>query len=138
VGIISSKSFIVCAIFSFVQNWKNLHYTCEPLLIVEDDRQLCWQEVWGSNWTKHYSKKVGMYFLLIREDNFTWWIKIALLPYTWRNNRRLESTLKEENRKYELTPKFIRWKDLLWLQMCNLCKAMFGPLPKMMFFSISI
>jgi hypothetical protein len=48
-----------------------------------------------------------MSFLLVREDNFTQWIEKALLPCMWQNNMKLESTLKEENWKYELTLEFI-------------------------------
>ncbi len=40
-GIISSKSFIICAIRLFVQNWnktkKKLYCMCEPLLFVNND-----------------------------------------------------------------------------------------------------
>ncbi len=43
-GIISSKSFIICAICSFVQNWKkilkNLYCTCEPFSYLKDDNHV--------------------------------------------------------------------------------------------------
>jgi hypothetical protein len=104
-------------------------------ILVCERWQLCWQGVWGSKWTKRCREKVGMYLPLVKGDNFTQWIRKALLFSLWQSSRRPESTLTEENWKYELTLEFIRWNGWSWLRTQNLHGAMFGPLPKMMFFS---
>jgi len=83
-----------------------------------------------------YNEKVGMYFLLVREDSFTWWIGKALLLFILHNSERLESILKRENHKLELTLEFTYWDGWSWLWNWNLCGAMFGPLLKIMFFNI--
>jgi hypothetical protein len=100
--------------------------------------QLCWYIIWGSKWTRHCNKKVGMYLLLVNEDNFTQWIWKALLLCILHSNKRSKSTLKKDNQKYELTSKLTWWSSWSWLQTQNLYRAVFGPLPKMMFFDTKI
>jgi hypothetical protein len=89
VGIISSKSFIIFAIHYFVQNWKkhkNLYCTCEPLLFVKNDKCVD-KEYEEANERSIATNRWGCIFLLVRKDNFTWWIGKALLPYTWQSTR---------------------------------------------------
>jgi hypothetical protein len=67
----------------------------EPLLFVRDDNYV--DKEYEEPNERGVVVKRGAYFLLVREHSFQQWIGKALLPFTWQNIRRSESTLKEEN-----------------------------------------
>jgi hypothetical protein len=84
-------------LFKTKKNTINLYYTWEPFLLVKDDNYVA-KEYEEVNEKGVAARKWGCIFLLVKEDNFTQWIKKALRPCTWQNRRRLESTWKEEIR----------------------------------------
>jgi hypothetical protein len=86
-------------LFKIEKKLKIIYCTCEPLLFMKDDNYVDKSSM-KKQMNKALQRKNGDFFLLVREDNFTQWIEKALLLCMWQSNRRLESTLKEENRKY--------------------------------------
>jgi hypothetical protein len=81
----------------------------------------CWWKitiVLTRNMRKQMNKALlwegGDVFFVGQQRHFRW-IEKALLPCTWKNNKKSKSTLKNENQKYELTSEFIWWNDWLWL-----------------------
>ncbi len=61
---ISSKSFIVCVIHFFVQNWKNIFFLycmCEPLLFVKDDNYVDKEYEEANEWNVAARRRGGTF-----------------------------------------------------------------------------